>query len=58
MFLEGGAAVVILAPVLPRAATSVGIHPLQFGFVEIGVLFVVSYTPWVVLIILGLLGYL
>jgi TRAP-type C4-dicarboxylate transport system permease large subunit len=86
--------------VLSQVATSVGIHPLHFGFlvvlnivtglltpplgvcrfvvcslsgisierlvraimpfllVEIGVLFVVSYIPWVVLVIPKLPGYL
>jgi len=100
MFMEGGAAIIILAPVLAQVATQVGIHPLLFGFVmvfnisiglltpplgvclfvvcsisrislermvravlpfllvEIGVLFVVSYIPWVVLVIPKLLGYL
>jgi C4-dicarboxylate transporter DctM subunit len=56
MFMEGGAAIIILAPVLSRVATSVGIHPLHFGFVEIGVLILVSYTPWAILIIPGVLG--
>lgn len=100
MFMEGGAAIIILAPVLAQVATQVGIHPLLFGFVmvfnisiglltpplgvclfvvcsisrislermvravlpfllvEIGVLFVVSYIPWVVLVVPRLLGYL
>jgi tripartite ATP-independent transporter DctM subunit len=100
MFMEGGAAIIILAPVLAQVATQVGIHPLLFGFVmvfnlsiglltpplgvclfvvcgisrislermvaailpflivEIGVLFIVSYIPWVVLIVPRLLGYL
>jgi tripartite ATP-independent transporter DctM subunit len=99
MFMEGGAAIIILAPVLAQVATQVGIHPLHFGFVvvlnivvglltpplgvclfvvcslsripierlvravmpfllvEIGVLFLVSYVPWIVLIIPKLLGY-
>lgn len=33
VFMEGGAAIIILAPVLSQVATSVGIHPLHFDFV-------------------------
>jgi C4-dicarboxylate transporter DctM subunit len=99
MFMEGGAAIIILAPVLAQVAIQVGIDPLLFGFVmvfnlsiglltpplgvclfvvcsisrisleqmvrailpfllaEIVVLFIVSYIPWVVLIVPRLLGY-
>jgi TRAP-type C4-dicarboxylate transport system permease large subunit len=35
MFMEGGAAIIILAPVLSHVATTVGIHPLHFGFVVV-----------------------
>ena len=99
MFMEGGAAIIILAPVLAQVAQAVGLHPLHFGFVmvlnlviglltpplgvclfvacsiarislvelvraifpflmvEIGVLFLVSYFPVVVMWIPKLLGY-
>jgi C4-dicarboxylate transporter DctM subunit len=99
MFLEGGAAIIILAPTLLSVAQGVGIHPLHFGFVmvfnivvglltpplgvclfvvcgvtglplstvtrsimpflalEIGVLLLVTYAPWIVLVIPRLLGY-
>jgi C4-dicarboxylate transporter DctM subunit len=99
MFMEGGAAIIILAPVLAQVAQAVGLHPLHFGFVmvlnltlglltpplgvclfvacgiarisletlvkaiypflivEIGVLFLCSYLPWVVLWIPRLVGY-
>ncbi|HSR11624.1 MAG TPA: TRAP transporter large permease subunit, partial [Thermodesulfobacteriota bacterium] len=100
MFMEGGAAIIILAPVLAQVANSVGIHPLHFGFVmvlnltlglltpplgvclfvacgiarisleklfkaiypflivEMGVLFLCSYLPEVVLWIPRLVGYI
>jgi len=99
MFMEGGAAIIILAPVLAQVAQAVGLHPLHFGFVmvlnltlglltpplgvclfvacgiarisletlvkaiypflivEIGVLFLCSYLPAVVLWIPRLVGY-
>jgi C4-dicarboxylate transporter DctM subunit len=99
MFMEGGAAIIILAPVLAQVAQAVGINPLHFGFVvvmnitlglltpplgvclfvacgiarislvrlvravfpflmvEIGVLFIVSYFPWIVLCVPRLVGY-
>ncbi len=99
MFMEGGAAIIILAPTLLAVAQGVGIHPLHFGFVmvfnivvglltpplgvclfvvcgvtglplstvtrsvlpflalEIGLLLLVTYAPWVVLAIPRLLGY-
>lgn len=99
MFMEGGAAIIILAPVLAQVATQVGIHPLHFGFVvvlnivvglltpplgvclfvvcslsripierlvkavlpfllvELGILFLVSYFPAMVLAVPRLLGY-
>jgi C4-dicarboxylate transporter DctM subunit len=99
MFLEGGAAIIILAPTLLAVAQSVGIHPLHFGFVmvfnivvglltpplgvclfvvcgvtglplstlirsimpflalELGLLLLVTYAPWIVLVVPRLLGY-
>jgi C4-dicarboxylate transporter DctM subunit len=99
MFLEGGAAIIILAPTLLAVAQGVGIHPLHFGFVmvfnivvglltpplgvclfvvcgvtglplaalirailpflalEFGLLLLVTYAPWIVLVIPRLLGY-
>ncbi|MBQ3170848.1 MAG: TRAP transporter large permease subunit, partial [Mailhella sp.] len=35
MFLEGGAAIIILAPTLLNVATSVGIEPLHFGMIMV-----------------------
>ncbi len=99
MFLEGGAAIIILAPTLLSVATGVGIDPLHFGFVmvlnivvglltpplgvclfvvcgvtglplstvtrsimpflalEFGVLLLVTYIPWIILVIPRALGY-
>ena len=45
MFMEGGAAIIILAPVLSQVATSVGIHPLHFGFVVVLNIVVGLLTP-------------
>jgi tripartite ATP-independent transporter DctM subunit len=45
MFMEGGAAIVILAPVLSQVATSVGIHPLHFGFVVVLNIVIGLLTP-------------
>ena len=99
MFMESGAAIIILAPVLSQVAQTVGLNPLHFGFVmvlnlvlglltpplgvclfvacsiaripltalvkaifpflmvEVVVLFLVSYFPWLALWIPKLLGY-
>ena len=99
MFMESGAAIIILAPVLAQVAQTVGLNPLHFGFVmvlnlvlglltpplgvclfvacsiaripltalvkaifpflmvEVVVLFLVSYFPWLALWIPKLLGY-
>jgi C4-dicarboxylate transporter DctM subunit len=99
MFLEGGAAIIILAPTLLQVTNSVGIDPLHFGLimvlnlavglltpplgvclfvvcgvtriefavvvraimpfllVEIGVLLLVTYFPWLILVIPRMLGY-
>ncbi len=99
MFLEGGAAIIILAPTLLQVTNTVGIDPLHFGLVmvlnlvvalltpplgvclfvvcgvtgidfsvivravipfllvEFGVLLVVTYFPWLILLIPKLLGY-
>ncbi|MFA5026865.1 MAG: TRAP transporter large permease [Candidatus Methylomirabilota bacterium] len=45
MFMEGGAAIIILAPVLAQVATQVGIHPLHFGFVVVLNIVVGLLTP-------------
>jgi tripartite ATP-independent transporter DctM subunit len=45
MFLEGGAAIIILAPVLSQVATTVGIHPLHFGFVVVLNIVIGLLTP-------------
>ena len=45
MFMEGGAAIIILAPVLSQVATSVGIHPLHFGFVVVLNIVIGLLTP-------------
>ncbi len=45
MFLEGGAAIIILAPTLLAVAQSVGIHPLHFGFVMVFNIVVGLLTP-------------
>lgn len=100
MFLEGGAAIIILAPTLLQVTNAVGIDPLHFGFimvlnlavglltpplgvclfvvcgvtridfsvivravmpflaVELAVLLVATYFPWLILFIPRLLGYL
>ena len=99
MFMESGAAIIILAPVLAQVAQTVGLNPLHFGFVmvlnlvlglltpplgvclfvacsiaripltalvkaifpflmvEVVVLFLVSYFPWLALWIPKMLGY-
>jgi len=99
MFLEGGAAIIILAPTLLSVATGVGIDPLHFGFVmvlnivvglltpplgvclfvvsgvtglplstvtrsimpflalEFAALLLVTYVPWIILVIPRALGY-
>jgi C4-dicarboxylate transporter DctM subunit len=45
MFMEGGAAIIILAPTLLEVAKAVGIHPLHFGFVMVLNLSVGLITP-------------
>jgi C4-dicarboxylate transporter DctM subunit len=45
MFLEGGAAIIILAPTLMAVARAVGIHPLHFGFVVVLNIVVGLLTP-------------
>ncbi|MBW1659249.1 MAG: TRAP transporter large permease [Deltaproteobacteria bacterium] len=45
MFLEGGAAIIILAPTLLSVATTVGITPLHFGFVMVLNIVVGLLTP-------------
>ncbi|MBP1719974.1 MAG: dicarboxylate transporter, DctM subunit, partial [Deltaproteobacteria bacterium] len=99
MFMESGAAIIILAPVLAQVAQTVGLNPLHFGFVmvlnlvlglltpplgvclfvacsiariplaalvkaifpflavEVVVLFLVSYLPWLALWVPKMLGY-
>jgi len=99
MFMESGAAIIILAPVLAPVAQTVGLNPLHFGFVvvlnlviglltpplgvclfvacsiarislvvlvkaifpflmvEVAILFLVSYFPWLALWIPKMLGY-
>lgn len=100
MFLEGGAAIIILAPTLLQVTNAVGIAPLHFGLimvlnlavglltpplgvclfvvcgvtginfpeivravipfllVEFAVLLLVTYFPWIILLIPKLLGYM
>jgi len=45
MFLEGGAAIIILAPTLLAVAKAVGIVPLHFGFVMVLNIVVGLLTP-------------
>lgn len=45
MFLEGGAAIIILAPTLLSVATAVGINPLHFGMVMVLNIAVGLLTP-------------
>ena len=45
MFLEGGAAIIILAPTLLNVATSVGIEPLHFGMIMVLNMAVGLLTP-------------
>jgi len=45
MFLEGGAAIIILAPTLMTVAQAVGIHPLHFAFVMVINIVVGLLTP-------------
>jgi tripartite ATP-independent transporter DctM subunit len=45
MFMEGGAAIIILAPTLLRVAESVGIDPLHFAFVMVLNIVVGLLTP-------------
>jgi C4-dicarboxylate transporter DctM subunit len=60
MFMEGGAAIIILAPTLLEVAKAVGIHPLHFGFVMVLNLSVGLITPPVgvlLFVICGITGY-
>lgn len=45
MFMEGGAAIIIIAPVLSQVAQSVGIHPLHFGFTMVLNIVIGLLTP-------------
>jgi C4-dicarboxylate transporter DctM subunit len=45
MFMEGGAAIIILAPTLMKVAESVGIDPLHFAFVVVLNIVVGLLTP-------------
>jgi tripartite ATP-independent transporter DctM subunit len=45
MFIEGGAALVILAPLLVPAVTSMGINPLHFGVIFIVNIMIGGLTP-------------
>lgn len=45
MFIEGGAALVILAPLLVPAVTSIGIDPLHFGVIFIVNIMIGGLTP-------------
>ena len=45
MFLEGGAAIIILAPTLLQVSNAVGIDPLHFGFVMVLNLAIGLLTP-------------
>lgn len=60
MFMEAGAAIVILAPTLLVVAQTVGIHPLHFGFVMILNLSIGLITPPVgilLFVVCGITGY-
>lgn len=45
MFMEGGAAIIIIAPVLSQVAQGVGIHPLHFGFTMVFNIVIGLLTP-------------
>ncbi|MCX5909566.1 MAG: TRAP transporter large permease subunit [Deltaproteobacteria bacterium] len=45
MFMEGGAAIIILAPILAQVVKAVGIHPLHFGLVMVFNLVIGELTP-------------
>lgn len=45
MFMEGGAAIIIIAPVLSQVAQAVGIHPLHFGFTMVLNIVIGLLTP-------------
>lgn len=45
MFMEGGAAIIILAPTLMRVVEAAGIHPLHFGFIMVLNIVVGLLTP-------------
>lgn len=60
MFMEAGAAIVILAPTLLVVAQTVGIHPLHFGFVMVLNLSIGLITPPVgilLFVVCGITGY-
>ncbi len=60
MFMEAGAAIVILSPTLLAVAQAVGIHPLHFGFVMILNLSIGLITPPVgvlLFVVCGITGY-
>ena len=43
--MDGGAAIIILAPALAQVAITTGIHPLHFGFVMVFNLVIGEITP-------------
>ena len=45
MFMETGAAIILLAPILAPVATQLGIHPLHFGFIVVLNLAIGMATP-------------
>ena len=45
MFMETGAAIILLAPILAPIAVQLGIHPLQFGFIMVLILAIGMATP-------------
>ena len=45
MFMETGAAIILLAPILAPIAVQMGIHPLHFGFVMVLNLAIGMATP-------------
>jgi C4-dicarboxylate transporter DctM subunit len=60
MFMEGGAAIIILSPTLLAVAQAVGIHPLHFGFVMVLNLSIGLITPPVgvlLFVVCGITGY-
>jgi C4-dicarboxylate transporter DctM subunit len=60
MFMEGGAAIIILSPTLLAVAQAVGIHPLHFGLVMVLNLSIGLITPPVgvlLFVVCGITGY-